>query len=106
MASEDNPVADPWEKAKNTWSKFVRLQEPTMLSDPAAIKEVGMERDIARFGLASLHVEVNMVEMKAAGLLPFLDIVLAHEVGHHVLAPGNLLVDAKLVSYISDMFPG
>ncbi len=106
MASEDNPVADPWEKAKSTWSKFVRLQEPTMLSDPAAIKEVGMQRDIARFGLASLHVEVNMTEMKAAGLLPFLDIVLAHEVGHHVLAPGNLLVDAKMVSYISDMFPG
>ncbi len=106
MASEDNPVADRWEKAKNAWSKFVRLQDPTMFSDPVAIKEAGMQHDIARFGLASLHVEVNLTEMKAAGLLPFLDIVLAHEVGHHVLAPGNLLADAKLVSYILDMFIG
>jgi hypothetical protein len=104
MASNDDTTADPWERAKRTWSKFVRLQDPSLLSNPETIKKQGMQRDIARFGLGNLRVEVNMIEMKAVGLLPFLDIVLAHEVGHHVLAPGNLLTDARLVSYVSDMF--
>lgn len=106
MARNNDTKADPWEWAKATWSKFVRLQDPIILSDASTIAKVDMQHDIARFGLANLQIEVNVLEMKEAGLLPFLDIVLAHEVGHHVLAPGNLLTDARLVSYVSDMFPG
>ncbi|MEX2682308.1 MAG: hypothetical protein Q6373_011975 [Candidatus Sigynarchaeota archaeon] len=106
MTNDDKPAGDPWERAKNTWSKFVRLQDPAMLSEAEVISKAGMQGEIARFGMATLKIEVNAAELNAAGLAPFLDIILAHEVGHHVLAPGNLLADAKLVSYIANMFPG
>ncbi|MBN2150521.1 MAG: VWA domain-containing protein [Candidatus Lokiarchaeota archaeon] len=105
-ANASNKHDDPWSRAKAAWSRYVRLQEPALLDDPAQIEKEGIQRGIAQFGLANLRVVVNLVEMDALGLTPYLDIVLAHEIGHHTLAPGNLLDDARLVSYVANMFPG
>jgi len=105
MASKQGTQEDSWERAKNTWSKYVRLQDPVISNDKAFIKKEEMEDEIAKFGLADLRVVVNISEVQRAGLYPFLDIILAHEVGHHVLAPGNLITLARLNDFISGMFP-
>ncbi len=97
--------ADAWEKAKKTWSKYVRLQEPDFLETPGAIKDKKMVNEVARIGLADLKVAVNLAEINGFGLADHLDVVLAHEVGHHVLAPGNLMTWARLADYISNIFP-
>ena len=90
--------------AKLTWSKYVRLQDPIILEDEGVLKKEAMLDELARFGLANLRVVVNLAEIKKEGLEDHVDTILAHEVGHHVLAPGNLVTLARLVNYLSGMF--
>ena len=101
-SSQSNEAA--WETAKLTWSKYIRLLDPIISDDEAFLKKEAMINEIARFSLANLRVVVNLDEIKKDGLEDHLDVILAHEVGHHVLAPGNLVTLARLVNFLTGMF--
>lgn len=92
-----------WEKAKLTWSKYVRLQDPVFLKDKKEIEKEKMQTIIACFALDNFRTLVNLPEIKKLGLEIYLEMILAHEVGHHVLAPGNLLTYARLNDYLSSL---
>lgn len=98
------PGIEPaWERAKETWSRYIRLRPPQVFEDKNAVEQAGMGKDIARFGMADYDIEVNAMSIREMGLEDLVDVILAHEIGHHALAPGNLLMHARLADHVSSI---
>ncbi|MBD3188672.1 hypothetical protein GF325_17730, partial [Candidatus Bathyarchaeota archaeon] len=99
-------LLESWERAKLAWSKFTRLQDPLVLSNIDDIIEHQMQGVMAQIEMADLRVILNMISITQLKLENLLDVIMAHEVGHHVLAPGSLLNHVRLVSVISGILSG
>ncbi|MFX0100595.1 MAG: hypothetical protein ACFFCS_13555, partial [Candidatus Hodarchaeota archaeon] len=82
---------EEWRRARLAWSKYVRLQDPMFLTKLKDLQEKNMVAQIAAFNIADLEIFVNLLEVQDLKVEDLIDVILAHEVGHHVLAPGNLL---------------
>ncbi|MGM7423307.1 hypothetical protein [Cellulosimicrobium sp. ES-005] len=84
-----------WPEALAAWGRFTRLGAPT-LHGPGTVPEgVG---SFAWFSTTRVSVHVDLAEVVALGIEDHAVAVLAHEVGHHVLSPGDLTTSALLVA--------
>ncbi|GEM_PF-129409 len=84
-----------WPEALAAWGRFTRLGAPT-LHGPATVPEgVG---SFAWFSTTRVSVHVDLAEVVELGIEDHAVAVLAHEVGHHVLSPGDLTTSALLVA--------
>ncbi|WP_295702700.1 hypothetical protein [Lapillicoccus sp.] len=83
-----------WPEALALWGRGLRLQAPVLLTDPPREHR----DDLAWFDLRAMDVTVNLRQMGRLGLLDTPLPVLAHEVGHHVLAPADRTTSTKIVA--------
>jgi hypothetical protein len=76
-----------WPRAQQRWAPFLLLRPPVHAPE-------GL--DLARIDLATREVAVNGRTIVEQGLVPCVEAILAHEVGHHVRYPGTMVVSARL----------
>ena len=84
-----------WPQALTAWGRFTRLRPPRLL--PVADLAQGPKRSsFAWFNLLDVEVSIDLEQVTGAGLQDHAVAVLAHEIGHHVLSPGDLLTAGRM----------
>jgi len=87
-----------WDPALAAWSKFTRLRPPMLcLTERDALRE-GLTGSFAMIRLHDQSVVVSLPEVVACGVSGFPVEVLAHEIGHHVLAPATLTDHGRMLA--------
>ena len=87
-----------WPKALETWSKFTRIRIPNLCLTAAEARQEGLTGSFAMIRLEDQSIVVSLSEVTACKVQPYAIEVLAHEIGHHVLAPGNLTDHARMIA--------
>ena len=98
--------ASRWEDALACWSRFTRLRRPTWCFTEKDEHEEGLTGSFAMIRLQEKAVVISLRQIEENGLQEFATEVLAHEIGHHVLAPGDLGRHAHSLARIRLGIPG
>lgn len=94
-----------WPEALAAWSKFTRLRPPTLCLEREAAHAEGLDESFAMIRLHDQAVVVDLAHIVELGLQDFAVEVLAHEIGHHVLAPASLSDHARTIARIRHALP-
>ena len=87
-----------WPAALAMWSKYTRLRPPRLcLSYDDATSE-GLSGSFAMIRLVDQSVVINLAHVVETRLQDYALEILAHEIGHHILAPATLTDHARMVA--------
>ena len=89
-----------WPQALACWSKYTRLNDPIWCRTPADAKREGLTASFAMIRLVDQRVVIDLAQLCAGGLDAYAVQVLAHEIGHHIYAPGNLSDHVRAIARI------
>ena len=95
-----------WPEALATWSPYTKLAAPRLCITAEEEREEQLQGSFAMIRVADHAVVIGLREVAAKGLTAFPLQVLAHEIGHHVFAPGDLRDNARLIARIRRGLPG
>ena len=87
-----------WPDALAMWSKYTRLRSPTLCLTEAHASSEGLSGSFAMIRLVDQSVVVSLPYVVAEQLQDFAVEILAHEIGHHILAPGTLTEHARMIA--------
>jgi hypothetical protein len=87
-----------WPGALAAWSKFTRLRVPTLCLTEEEAQQEGLDGSFAMIRLHDQAVIVNLPDVAARGLDDYAREILAHEIGHHVLAPATLTDHTRMIA--------
>jgi hypothetical protein len=90
--------AAQWPQALAVWSRFTRLSDPRWCFDETAAAAEGLTESFAMIRLTDQAVVIGLHAVAAHGLERFGLEVLAHEIGHHVLAPADLTDHGRMLA--------
>jgi len=94
-----------WPEALAAWSRFTRLRPPTLCLTADQARAEGLTGSFAMIRLVDQSVVVSLPDVAARGVDAFAVEVLAHEIGHHVLAPATLTDHARSLARIRRALP-
>ena len=86
-----------WPDALRAWGPYTRLHTPRLRGAESGPSGVG---SFAWFSLGEVEVNIDLAQVSERGLDHHAVAVLAHEVGHHVYAPGDLLTAGRLAAQV------
>src|SRR6266487_5602724 len=89
---------DAWPVALEAWSKFTRLRPPNLCLTDSEAKQEGLTGSFAMIRLQDQSVIVSLPQVAACHLEGYAVEILAHEIGHHVLAPATLTDHARMIA--------
>ena len=89
-----------WPAAIEAWSRFTKLSEPRWCEHSAQARAEGLDGSFAMIRLTDHAVVIDLEAAAAHGVAGFATEILAHEIGHHVFAPGDLRDQARLLARI------
>ncbi|MCA9532445.1 MAG: hypothetical protein KC593_02155 [Myxococcales bacterium] len=89
---------EAWPAASTVFSRFTRLRSPIFCLTEADERREELVGSFAMIRLTDLAVVISLRQVKQRGLESFSREILAHEVGHHVHAPGNLRDQGRLLA--------
>ncbi|HND34574.1 MAG TPA: VWA domain-containing protein, partial [Myxococcota bacterium] len=95
-----------WEQARNLWSRFVQLSAPHFCTTVAEEQQEGLVSSFAMIRLNDHAVVISLRQVEEHRLEDYGLQVLAHEIGHHVYAPGDLVDQARILARIRRALPG
>jgi hypothetical protein len=87
-----------WPKALAAWSKFTRLRAPQLCLSQSEAKREGLTGSFAMIRLPDQSIVVSLPAVAANHVERYAVEVLAHEIGHHVLAPATLTDHARMIA--------
>ena len=87
-----------WPVALGIWSKFTRLRPPTLCLTDDEARQQGLTDSFAMIRLQDQSVIVSLPQVVACHLQQYAVEILAHEIGHHVLAPATLTDHARMIA--------
>src|ERR1043166_3921391 len=87
-----------WPAALAAWSKFTRLRPPNLYLSEAEARDAGLTGSFAMIRLTDQSVVVSLPKVVACRVDPYALEVLAHEIGHHVLAPATLTDHVRMLA--------
>jgi hypothetical protein len=87
-----------WPKALEAWSRFTRLKPPLLCDTRAQAEREGLEGSFAMIRLVDQAIVIDLSEVHARGLGDYAVELLAHEIGHHVLAPATLSDHGRMIA--------
>jgi len=93
-----------WPEALRIWSKYIKLREPIFILNNKEVVKYGLTNIPAAVSMADLGVNVNLIVVEKLKLEDFALMILAHEVGHHVLCPNNLVNMARMINLMKPVF--
>ena len=94
-----------WPKALAVWSKFTRLHDPQLFGSSVSAAKEGLSGSFAMIRLSDQSVVIDMQSVSELGLQDYALEILAHEIGHHVLAPGSATDQFRLLARIRRALP-
>ncbi len=94
-----------WPDALATWSRFTRLQEPRFCISREQEKQEGLTGSFAMIRLDDHAVVISLKQIQESGLNDFALPILAHEIGHHILCPGDLGDHARTLARMRYALP-
>jgi hypothetical protein len=87
-----------WPRALEAWSKFTRLRLPALCLTEREAADQGLTSSFAMIRLQDQSVVVSLPEVRACRVESYPVEVLAHEIGHHVLAPATLTDHGRMIA--------
>lgn len=97
---------DHWEPSLSVWSRFTQLAPPRWCLTEADEKQQSLSGSFAMIRLKDHAVVVSLRLVRHHRLDEFAREILAHEIGHHVLAPADLTDNARLLARVRAGLPG
>ena len=94
-----------WPEAMAVWSKFTRLRAPSLCASHVEASEQGLSGSFAMIRLLDQSVVVDLPLVTAFGLDDYALEILAHEIGHHILAPGSASDQFRLLARMRRALP-
>ncbi len=94
-----------WPQALSTWSRYTRLQMPHLCESRVEAADQGLEGSFAMIRLVDQRIVIDLAAITALGLEDYGVEILAHEIGHHVLVPGNMTDQLRLLARIRAGLP-
>jgi hypothetical protein len=94
-----------WPHALEAWSRFTRLRPPLLCKTREQAKKEGLVGSFAMIRLSDQAVIVSLPEVVECGVGDLAVEVLAHEIGHHVLAPSNLTDHGRMIARMRRALP-
>jgi len=99
------PWREAWPRALATWSRFTRLQEPRLCGSRVEAAAEGLTGSFAMIRLVDQRVVIDLEFAAKLDLVGHAVEILAHEIGHHVLAPATASDHARLLARIRRGLP-
>ncbi|SFX81216.1 hypothetical protein SAMN03097694_3353 [Janthinobacterium lividum] len=94
-----------WPEALAVWSKFTRLRDPSLCASRVEASKQGLSGSFAMIRLLDQSVVVDLPLVTELGLDDYALEVLAHEIGHHILAPGSASDQFRLLARMRRALP-
>lgn len=94
-----------WPEALAAWSKFTRLRDPNLCASRVEASRQGLSGSFAMIRLLDQSVVVDLPLVTELGLDDYALEVLAHEIGHHILAPGSAGDQFRLLARMRRALP-
>lgn len=94
-----------WPAALAVWSRFTRLRPPLLCLSGQEAGSHGLQDSFAMIRLQDQAVVINLAEICTLQLQDYAVEILAHEIGHHVLAPANLTDHARCLARMRAALP-
>jgi len=94
-----------WPQALAAWSRFTRLQDPRLCDSHVQAAAEGLTGSFAAIRLADQRIVIDLEQVQQLGLQPYAVEILAHEIGHHVLAPATASDHARMLARIRRALP-
>ena len=94
-----------WPQALDVWSKFTRLRDPALCASRVAASKEGLSGSFAMIRLLDQSVVVDLPLVAELGLQDYGLEILAHEIGHHILAPGSAGDQFRLLARMRRALP-
>ena len=94
-----------WPAALAVWSKFTRLRDPSLCASRVQASQQGLSGSFAMIRLLDQSVVVDLALVTELGLDDYALEVLAHEIGHHILAPGSAGDQFRLLARMRRALP-
>ena len=94
-----------WPQALATWSRYTRLQLPRLCESRVEAAEEGLTGSFAMIRFKDQRIVIDVAQILSLGLEDYGLEILAHEIGHHVLVPGNMTDQLRLLARIRAGLP-
>jgi hypothetical protein len=94
-----------WPRALTLWSRYTRLQMPQLRESRVEAAEQGLQGSFAMIRLKDQRIVIDLDAILTLGLADYGVEILAHEIGHHVLIPGNMTDQLRLLARIRAGLP-
>mgnify|MGYP001085697423 CR=1 FL=1 len=94
-----------WPEALAVWSKFTRLRDPSLCASRVEASKQGLSGSFAMIRLLDQSVVVDLSLVTELGLDGYALEILAHEIGHHILAPGSAGDQFRLLARMRRALP-
>ncbi len=94
-----------WQDALDCWSRFTRLSEPRWCLTEKEERSEQLTGSFAMIRLNDHAVVISIRQVRDLKLEQYAREILAHEIGHHLLAPADLRDNARLMARIRAGLP-
>jgi len=94
-----------WPEALAIWSRFTRLQPALLCATVEAAQAEGLDGNFAMIRFVDQRIVIDLQRITQLGLEDYALEVLAHEIGHHVLAPANATDNLRLLARMRQALP-
>lgn len=105
MAALTTRWQEAWPQALAAWSKFTRLTDPRLCTSRVEAAGEGLTGSFAMIRLVDQSIVINLAKIAHLGLEDYGREILAHEIGHHVFAPGSARDQFRLLARIRRGLP-
>ena len=94
-----------WPEALAAWSRFTRLHDARLCGTSVEAAREGLTGSFAMIRLADKSVVIDLEAVGSLGLEDHAVEILAHEIGHHVLAPATATDSFRLIARMRKALP-
>lgn len=94
-----------WPQALESWSRFTRLRPPLLCLSTSEARTEGLDGSFAMIRLQDQRVVIDLEQVQRLGLDDYAPEILAHEIGHHILAPATLADHARMIARMRPALP-
>ncbi|MEP3891345.1 MAG: VWA domain-containing protein [Hellea sp.] len=94
-----------WPEALTHWSKYTRLRSPLLCVTSVSAAKEGLSGSFAMIRLNDNSVVIDLETIARVGLEDYAVEILAHEIGHHILAPASAVDHFRLLARMRKGLP-
>jgi hypothetical protein len=94
-----------WPQALAAWSRYTRLHDPRLCASSVEAAAEGLDGSFAMIRLLDQGVVIDLEAVRGHGLQDYAVEILAHEIGHHVLAPASATDHYRLLARMRRALP-